>query len=219
MEIFLSIDGVLRNTIQKFDYHYKDFYFDSDVENTENTTDFEYKVTEPIYNDNLLNHYNFQSKEEFENFLFIEFPIEIFGHSPTSYQGVFTDLNKLIYDNKEHNFTILGLDELGKSKPATLFFLSKNGFMGHNIKFIKSEDIKEMWDKCDMWITDSEKVIVDCPKEKTSIKFITPYNQYFTNQKEITKLTEIKELWSKSSENPTTLTLMESQTNVEQETI
>jgi hypothetical protein len=219
MEIFLSIDGVLRNTIQKFDYHYKDFYFDSDVENTENTTDFEYKVTEPINNDNLLNHYNFQSKEEFENFLFIEFPIEIFGHATTSYQGVITDLNKLIYDNKEHNFTIIGLDELGKSKPATLFFLSRNGFMGNNIKFIKSEEIKDMWVKCDYWITDSEKVITECPEDRTVIKFNTSYNQYFTNQKEISKLTEITELWSKSLENPTTLTLTESQTNVEQETI
>ena len=26
MEIFVSIDGVLRNTIQKFDYHYKDYF-------------------------------------------------------------------------------------------------------------------------------------------------------------------------------------------------
>jgi hypothetical protein len=207
MEIFLSIDGVLRNTIQKFDYHYKDFYFDSDVENTEIKTDFEYKLTEPIHNDNLLNHYSFQSKEEFENFLFIEFPIEIFGHATTSYQSVITDINKLIYDNKEHNFTIIGLDELGKSKPSTLFFLSRNGFMGNNIKFIKSEDINDMWNKCDFWVTDSEKIITECPNEKVVIKFKTPYNQYFTNQKEITKLTEIKELWLKSLENPTISTL------------
>jgi hypothetical protein len=215
MEIFVSIDGVLRNTIQKFDYHYKDFYFDSDVESTENVTDFQYDVIEPIYNDNLLNHYKFQSKEEFENFIFIEFPIEIFGHATASYQGVFTDLNKIIYENKEHNFTIVGLDELGKSKPATLFFLSKNGFIGNNIKFIKSEEIKDMWDKCDMWVTDSKKIITECPKEKNVIKFNTSYNQYFTNQKEITKLNQIKELCSKFLENNTTSTLIESQKNVE----
>jgi hypothetical protein len=215
MEIFVSIDGALRNTIQKFDYHYKDFYFDSDVENTENITDFQYDIIEPIYNDNLLNHYRFQSKEEFEFFLFLEFPIEIFGHATTSYNGVITELNKIIHENSEHNFTIVGLDELGKSKPATLFFLSKNGFMGSNIKFIKSEDIKDMWSKCDMWITDSEKIITECPKEKTVIKFNTPYNQYFTNQKEITKLTQIQELCSKFLEKNITLTLTESQKNVD----
>jgi hypothetical protein len=215
MEIFVSVDGVLRNTIQKLDYHYKDFYFDSDVENTENTTEFKYDVIEPVYNDNLLNHYKFQSKEEFEHFLFIEFPIEIFGHASTSYQGVFTDLNKIIYENKEHNITIVGLDELGKSKPGTLFFLSKNGFMGNNIKFIRSEDIKDMWEKCDYWITDNEKIIIECPKEKTVIKFNTSYNQYFTNKKEITKLIQIEELCSKFLEKNTTSTLIESQKNVE----
>ena len=29
MEIFISIDGVLRNTIQKLEYHYKDYYYNS----------------------------------------------------------------------------------------------------------------------------------------------------------------------------------------------
>jgi hypothetical protein len=215
MEIFVSIDGVLRNTIQKFDYHYKDFYFDSDVENTENISDFNYDIIEPIYNDNLLDHYKFQSKEEFENFLFIEFPIEIFGHATTSYQNVFSDLNKIIYENKEHNFTILGLDHLAKSKPATLFFLSKNGFLGDNIRFIKTEDIDSMWSKCDMWITDSEKIINKCPENKDVIKFNTKYNEHFTNKKEINKLIEINELCSKFLENNTTSMLTELQKNVE----
>ncbi len=31
MEIYISIDGVLRNTIAKFDYHYKDHYLDSSL--------------------------------------------------------------------------------------------------------------------------------------------------------------------------------------------
>ena len=215
MEIFISIDGVLRNTIQKFDYHYNDAYLSGEL--PEDNT-FEYGVTEPIQNDNLLNSYKFQSKEEFEFFLFIEYPIEIFGHAGLSYSTTFTDLHKIIYENQEHNFTLVGLDELGKSKPATLFFLSKNGFLGNNIKFIKSEDIKNNWDKCDVWITDSKKIIDDCPEEKTAIKFNTTYNQYFTYKKEISKLTEITEPWLNYSEKSTTLTLTESQTNVEQDT-
>jgi len=216
MEIFVSIDGVLRNTIQKFDYHYKDYFLNSDVESTEDNGDFDYSVTEPVYNNNLLECYKFQSKEEFENFLFIEFPIEIFGHAGVSYPNAISDLNRLVYDNKEHSVTIVGLDELGKSKPATLFFLSKNGFMGNNIKFIKSDDITDMWNKCDCWITDNEKIITECPKDKAVIKFNTSYNQYFTNKKEITKLTEIDIPWLNTTEKTTTLTLTESPTSVGQ---
>ena len=213
MEIFISVDGVLRNTIQKFDYHYKDAFLDSELE--DNT--FEYNITEPIENDNLLNSYKFQSQEEFENFLFIEYPIEIFGHAGLSYSTTFTDLNKLIYENQQHNFTIIGLNELGKSKPATLFFLSKNGFLGNNIKFSVTENLSDLWNQCDIWLTDSKQVIQSCPENKTVVKFQTTYNQHFTCEKEITKLTEIQQLWLNSTEGPTTLTLMESQKDVEQD--
>ena len=214
MKIFISIDGVLRNTIQKFNYHYIDAYINSEFENENN---FNYSINEPIYNDNLLNHYNFQSKEEFDYFLFIEYPIEIFGHAGLSYSNVFTELNKIIYDNSDHEFILIGLDELGKSKPATLFFLSKNGFLGNNIKFSTSDKISELWDECDVWVTDNKKIVDMCPEEKECIKFNTSYNQYFTNIKEIYKLTEIDEPWLKFSERTTTLTLTQSQNDVEQE--
>jgi hypothetical protein len=91
--------------------------------------------------------------------------------------------------------------------------------MGNNIKSIKTENLDENWNKCDVWITDCKKIVDSCPSDKVVIKFNTTYNQYFTNKKEITKLTEIQEPWLKSLEKPTTLTLTESQTNVEQEKI
>jgi hypothetical protein len=212
MEIFVSIDGVLRNTIQKFDYHYKDSFFDSEFESENN---FEYGIIEPIQNNNLLDSYKFQSKEEFDYFLFIEYPIEIFGHAGLSYSTAISDLNNLIHNNPEHNFTVVGLDQFGKSKPATLFFLSKNGFLGNDIKFIKSNEINNIWEKCDFWITDDKRIIDSCPNEKSVIKFNTIYNQFFTNKKEITKLSEIQEPWN-CLEKTTTLTLTESQTNAEQ---
>jgi hypothetical protein len=213
MEIYISIDGVLRNLIQKFNYHYNDAYLQSEYENESN---FEYNIVYPIQNDNLLNSYKFQSIDEFEFFTYIEYPIEIFGHAGVSYPTSISDLNKIIFDNPNHNITVVGVDEVGKSKPATLFFLSKNGFLGNNIKFIKSVDIEKEWEKCDLWVTDSKKIIDLKPEEKTAIKFQTTYNQFFTNEKEITKLTEIEKLWSNSLENPTTLTLTESPKNVEQ---
>ena len=64
MEIFISIDGVLRNTIPKFDYHYKDYYLDSEVEEkTEEENNFEYDVIEPVKNEFLMDSYKFQSKD------------------------------------------------------------------------------------------------------------------------------------------------------------
>lgn len=200
MEIYISIDGVLRNTIQKIEYHYKDAYLDSVFDNE---NDFKYGIDYPIRNDDIISSIKFQSPDELNYFLFIEYPIEIFGHAGLSYSTTFTDLNNLIYENTDHNFTIVGLDEIGKSKPATLFFFSKNGFLGNNIKFIKSEQIGNEWNKCDLWITDSKKIIDKCPEGKTVVKFNTMFNQHFTSTHEITKLTEIQEKWLKFSENTT----------------
>ena len=56
MEIYLSIDGVIRNIIQKFDYHYKDAFLSSEFE-SEN--DFEYGIIEPIRNDDVISSYKF----------------------------------------------------------------------------------------------------------------------------------------------------------------
>ena len=46
MEIYININGVLRNIISKFDYHYKDYYLDTDPEDkTDEENNFEYGVT------------------------------------------------------------------------------------------------------------------------------------------------------------------------------
>lgn len=210
MEIFISIDGVLRNLVQKFRYHYNDAYLES--ENEDET--FEYGITEPIHNDNLMESFKFQSKDQFEYFLYIEYPLEIYGHSGLSQEHAISSLNKIISENKEHNFTLIGLDEFGKAKPATLFFLSKNGFMGDNIKFIKSEEISNLWNDCDVWVTDSKQIVDLCPKDKTVIKYNTVYNEHFTNNQEITKLNEIENICLKSLEKPITLISMESPKSV-----
>lgn len=200
MEIFISIDGVLRNTIQKIEYHYKDTFLDSEFIGED---DFVYDVIKPIQNNNLLESFKFHSVEEFEYFLFIEYPIEIFGHAGLSYSNTFTELNKMIHENTDHNFTLVGLDELGKAKPATLFFLSKNGYLGNNIKFIKKSEIEKRWNECHLWITDNYEIFNKCPIDKHIIKFNTEYNDFFHCTKEINKLSEINETWFKFSEKTT----------------
>jgi len=216
MEVYISINGVLRNLVEKFDYHYETNFLDSDVEQQnvaedidemtddkvetviiEDVEPFEYKVTAPVNNDDLLNYYAFQSKEEYNNFLFVDYPLEIFGHASISYMSVMSDLNTLIYEHPEINFTVIGLDEFGKAKSSTLFFLSKYSYLGNNVKFINSKDIKKEWKKCDLWITDNKPIIDNCPKNKQAVKFITEYNTFFTHNIEIKKLETCLKSWEK----------------------
>jgi hypothetical protein len=213
MEIYISIDGVLRNTIQKFNYHYKDFYLDRDEvitpisigengeeEETSPPEPFEYGIDGIVKNDNLRNSYRFQSIEEFQNFLYIDFAIEIFGHAGISYPNAISDLNNLIREYKNHNITLVDIDCLGRAKPSSLFFLSRNGTLANNIKFILSEDVHESWKNCDVWITDSKDIIDRCPENKIAIKFKTDYNDFFDYYNEINNLKNKDKLWQIFSE-------------------
>jgi hypothetical protein len=206
MEIFVSIDGVLRNTVQKFDYHYKDYFLNT--ESTEEET-FEYSVkTKPVSFQKIINSYSFQSIDEFNKFLYFDFPIEIFGHGGLSYNQAATDLNKLIVEHSDCRFTLVGLNEKGKAKSASLFFISKNGIMMDQIIFSNNSQIDNLWKKCDVWITEDFDVIYKCPKNKKVIKFNTYYNNHYKIQLEISKLSEINKLWLKFSEKTITSMLM-----------
>lgn len=188
MKVYISIDGVLRNFINRYHYHYENAFINVEEDNGDT---FEYKVTEPITNHNLTEHFLFQSKEQEDHFQYIEYPMELYGHAPVSYNNVNNDLNKLIYHHRDLEFYLIGLDELGKARPATFFFLSRNGFMVNNVRFIKTEDIKKEWDNADLWISDSEKVLSQKPENKEFILFSTNYNQHFTYEKIIHKLSDI----------------------------
>jgi hypothetical protein len=190
MNIYISIDGVLRNFINRFHYHYENAYIN--VEADEESTDtFEYKVTEPITNLNVSDHFAFQSKEQSDYFQYVEYPMELYGHSPVSYPNVYNEFNKFVYDYMDHQIFLVGLDEFGKAKPATFFFLARSGFMPNNIKFILSENISDEWANADVWISDNKQILDLKPENKEFILFETSYNNFFTYEKKINKLSDI----------------------------
>lgn len=203
MEIYISIDGVLRNLIQKFEFHYEDYYLNSeiidanqaDIDETEEvvkeiTPQFEYGINRPIGNDDLMKYFKFQTKEEFETFLYFDYALEIFGNS--SLNTSMTNINRIIFLNNTINFTFIGINEFGKASSATLFFLAKNGFLGKNIKFITSNDIDKEWKKCDVWITDNMEILNKKPKTKKGFKFNTEHNRNIPYKHSINNLTDIK---------------------------
>lgn len=222
MKILISIDGVLRDTISKFDYHYKDYFLNSDVEKSSlmelppitidkdgniipikdediteaiiETDSFEYGIEDIVNNDNLRKYYKFQSDKEFENFLYIDFAIEIFGQTPLSNVNVFFNLNQIIYNHPEHEFVLVGLDEFGKAKPATFFLLSRHGYLGNNVTFIKKTDIKKTWETTDIWVTDNQNIINECPEGKNAVLYHTKFNEFIEYDNKITNIKQLEKL-------------------------
>lgn len=191
-KVFINITGVLRDTYAKAASEYRKYYIETELEEGEEEP-FEYDMVLPVNTDDLSNHFKFQSEDEMKYFFFVEFAIEIFGHSAPVYSGVFRDLADLMKDNDDWEITIVS-DEVGKGKPSSLFFLSKNTCYVDNYRFYKKDNVEEMWNECDVWITTECDVINTKPEGKTVVKVETEYNKVLKSDYTVEKLTNVKEI-------------------------
>ena len=209
MKIGIEINGVLRDTIGKFKTVYekymtpdnddiilKTYKLSLSGETTdENTEDsFEYgMINEPTSLD-LLSHFKFKSSEELFKFMFEEFPMEIFGHSMSSEINSFNLLNEFYINNRDSHEIYLISDEIGKSKPATLFFLSKFGCLIENIKFYSTTTIDQMWEKIDVLLTANPDLIENHPENTIVVQYVTDYNKSINTKHKIDSLKDFDEL-------------------------
>jgi hypothetical protein len=193
MRIGIEMNGVLRDTILKFRQLYEKFNIDliPELEESEEPV-FKYEVIEPIDSLDLLNHFTFPSKDEFYSFMYEEHPMEIFGHSPSVEMSTMNDLNEFYYEMRDTHDILIVSDEIGKSKPASLFFLSKFGCLIEKVKFYSESTIDSMWNEIDVLLTANPNLLLNCPKDKKVIKFETEYNKQVDSDLSITTLKELK---------------------------
>ena len=86
-------------------------------------------------------------------------------------------------------------DEIGKSKPATLFFLSKYGCQLETIKFYSTITENWVWENSDIIITSNPKLLEKKIEGKVLIKYETTYNVESYSDYTIKTLEEFKELY------------------------
>jgi len=154
MRIGIEMNGVLRDTLLKFRQLYEKFNIDLMPELEEGQEPvFKYEVIEPIDSLDLLKHFTFPSKDEFYSFMYEEHPMEIFGHSPSVEMSTMNDLNEFYYEMRDNHDILIVSDEIGKSKPASLFFLSKFGCLVEKVKFYSESTIDSMWSEIDVLLT------------------------------------------------------------------
>jgi hypothetical protein len=84
-------------------------------------------------------------------------------------------------------------DEIGKSKPATLFFLSKFGCEIERVIFFNTYTVDSMWNDIDILLTANPNLLLNHPKDKKLIKYETEYNENVMVENKIKKIKELKE--------------------------
>jgi len=193
MRIGVEINGVLRNTLGKVEQTYQKFMIDK-TEGIETDNDFIYEIKKPITSLSIQNHFTFKDEEELYSFLYEEFPMEIFGHSQSTEYSTFNDLNEIYVKlRNDHDFIIVS-DEIGKSKPASLFFLSKFGCEFEKVKFYSNTTINSMWNEIDVLLTANPALLLEHPLDKVLIKYNTEYNNEIITKYEINKIKELEEV-------------------------
>ena len=193
MRIGIEINGVLRNTLGKIEQTYQKFMIDK-TEGIEDADDFEYKITTPNNSLEIKNHFTFRDDEELYSFLYEEFPMEIFGHSQSAEYSTFNDLNDIYHRLRDNNDFIIVSDEIGKSKPASLFFLSKFGCEFEKVKFYSTSTLNSMWDEIDILLTSNPALLLNHPSDKILIKYVTDYNQDVESEYKINTIKELEEV-------------------------
>ena len=191
MKSAIEINGVLRDTVKKIEQVYEKFY----VENILNEKrDFEYEILSPITSLRLQDHLKFKDNDELYDFLYTEHCMEIFGHASSTEYSTFIDLNDFYVDMRDNHDITLISDEIGKSKPATLFFLSKFGCQIEKIVFYSQFTVQTVWNEIDLLLTANPDLLLNHPTDKKIIKYNTNYNTNITDLPNIDNIKELKNL-------------------------
>lgn len=209
--IGIEINGVLRDTIGKFTQLYekhmieekdddnKTFELDmsGNTEELVSPEEFEYKIISDVTSLNLMDHFKFNGEDELYSFMYEDFAMQIFGHAGSTETFTFNDLNEIYHKYRNNNELIIVSDEMGKSKPASLFFLSKFGCLLEKIKFYSNITINSMWDEVDILLTANPILLLEKPKDKIVVKFNTNYNKNIVTDYEISSLKEFDDILQK----------------------
>ena len=188
MKVGITIDGVIRDFITKFESVY-DKYYPVDIDESEEET--EELPERDIKTLDLLDYFEFSGgTKELNEFMYVDAALEIFGHAGE------VKLNSVEHLNQLHNIIedlghipIVISKELNNSKPATLFFLSKLSSKINNIIFVRDYDKK--WDHVDILITANPETLKSKTSGKISIKVINEYNKNIDSDYTLVDLKEL----------------------------
>lgn len=191
----IGIDGVLRDIHTQFYKSYKKAFIKNESlvnmdDNynyvPENETNIEEeisrlekleeeKIKTPLNTFNLLNHFHFNSQDDYERFYFTDYAFEIFGTAP-QFQRSMDYANRLQDFGKYNNLfdVVLLSKENDKAIAATYHFLSKSGCKIKKVIFV--ENYLDKWKHCDVLIDDCPEIFENKPSDKTVIKINREYN-------------------------------------------
>jgi hypothetical protein len=207
--IGIEINGVLRDTIGKFTQLYEKHMIDkSEVDQANQTylmdlsgntelelaeSQFKYEILNDVTSLDLSSHFSFPSKDDLYSFMYEEYTMELFGHAPSSEMLSFNILNDIYYNLRDTYDLMIVSDEIGRSKPSSLFFLSKFGCLIEKVLFYSEITKNKMFNEIDILLTSNPDLLLNKYENKILIKYETQYNKHIPSEFTIKSLSEFEE--------------------------
>lgn len=168
--IGVELNHVVRNVNKQIlKYYAKEFDPSIDVDGLDDSADV------------LEKYAKFNSKYERNNFLYVDYPFEIFGCAPTVEPRLATKITNWMaeltnVEDEEVRVVFFGLHEDALTIQSSFFFLSKIGCRARKVLFPNS--IKEVWDECDVVVTTSNEFLEEeRPEGKKVVLISREYNE------------------------------------------
>ena len=171
MRICFTLDDVIRAKTVKIGLVYKKFV-DPDIDL--DALEFDTNDYQRIF--------GFSDPAEYERFLYVDYPFEIFGEAGVTTKGIDKELmlwhvGLQDFEDIEEPIEVMIANpfEFNASIGCTCFFLSK---MATRIReFYFPTDSSTIWDRCDVLVTADPKLIAGKPEGKICVKIDMPYNE------------------------------------------
>jgi hypothetical protein len=168
--IGVELNHVVRNiNRQLLKYYQKEFDPSLDVDEIDDRVDVIGK------------YMKFRSKKEKSDFIYIDYPYEIFGCAGTSEKKLAVKITNWLVnvsniEDEDIRIVFYSLNEEAIAIQSTFFFLSKIGARVRKVFFPKN--VKEVWDECDVVITANNQMFEEeIPENKKIILINREFNE------------------------------------------
>lgn len=168
--IGVELNHVVRNINKQIvKYYAKEYALDVDPDDIDDREDV------------LKTFAKFDSKYERNNFLFIDYPYEIFGCANTMEKKLAVKITNWLTDisnieDEDIRIIFYSMNEEALTIQSTFFFLSKIGTRVRKVIFPKS--IEEVWEECDVVITARDEFFEkEIPEGKKVVLINRPFNK------------------------------------------
>jgi hypothetical protein len=193
--IGVELNHVVRNINKQIvKYYAKEFAPDVDPDDIDDREDV------------LKTFAKFNSKYEKNNFLYIDYPYEIFGCASTMEKKLAVKITNWLTDisnieDEDIRIIFYSMNEEAITIQSTFFFLSKIGTRVRKVIFPKS--IEEVWEECDVVITARDEFFEkEIPDGKKVVLINRPFNKdckdkAFLNYDNLSEIITDKEFFNK----------------------